>query len=34
MLGVVILILIPLWRGFFFSEDMLSDVHTEDVAMS
>jgi hypothetical protein len=24
--------LIPLWRGFYFSEDMLSDVHTVDVS--
>jgi hypothetical protein len=22
----------PLWRGFYFSEDMLSDVHTVDVS--
>ena len=27
-----IFILIPLWRGFYFSEDMLSDVHTVDVS--
>ena len=25
-------ILIPLWRGFYFSEDILSDLHTVDVA--
>ena len=32
-LSHLILILIPLRRGFYFSEDMLSDVvHTEDVA--
>ena len=24
-------ILIPLWRGFYFSEDILSDLHTVDV---
>jgi len=28
----LIFILIPLWRGFYFSEGMLSDVHTKDVA--
>ncbi len=27
-----IFLLIPLLRGFYFREDMLSDVHTEDVA--
>ena len=26
-LSHLIFILIPLWRGFYFSEDMLSDVH-------
>ncbi len=31
-LSHLIFILIPLWRGFYFSEEMLSDVHTEDVA--
>jgi hypothetical protein len=25
-------ILIPLWRGFYFSEDILSNLHTVDVA--
>ncbi len=30
-LSHLIFILIPLLRGFNFSEDMLSDVHTEDV---
>ena len=30
-LSHLILILIPLLRGFYFSEDMLSNVHTEDV---
>ena len=24
--------LIPLWRGFYFSDDILSDLHTVDVA--
>jgi hypothetical protein len=24
--------LIPLWRGFNFSEDILSDIHTKDVS--
>ncbi len=31
-LSHLIFILIPLWRGFQFSEDVLSDVHTEDVS--
>ena len=31
-LSHLIFILIPLWRGFYFSEDMLSDVHTVDVS--
>ena len=31
-LSHLIFILIPLWRGFYFSEDMLSDVHTIDVS--
>jgi hypothetical protein len=32
-LSHLIFILIPLWRGFYFSEDMLSDVHTVDVGL-
>jgi hypothetical protein len=28
----LIFILIPLWRGFYFSKDMLSDEHTKDVS--
>ena len=31
-LSHLIFILIPLWRGFNFSEDMLSNVHTADVS--
>jgi hypothetical protein len=31
-LSHLIFILIPLWRGFYFSEDMLSVVHTVDVS--
>ncbi len=31
-LSHLIFLLIPLWRGFYFSEDMLSDVHTIDVS--
>jgi len=31
-LSHLIFILIPLWRGFYFREEMLSDVHTEDVS--
>ena len=28
-LSQIICILIPLWRGFYISENMISDVHTE-----
>ena len=31
-LSHLIFILIPLLRGFYFSEDILSDLHTVDVA--
>jgi len=31
-IAVKIFILIPLWRGFYCSKDILSDVHTVDVA--
>ena len=31
-LSHLIFILIPLWRGFYFSEDILSDIHTKHVS--